>query len=45
LDQLETGGTFKKINSDKVTVAVDVVKEDFFADVADEDEVIVQTIK
>ena len=45
LDQVEIGGIFKKINSDKVIVAVDVAKEDFFASVAGEDGVVVKTIK
>ena len=45
LDQVEIGGIFKKINSDKVIVAVDVAKEDFFASVAGEDGMVVKTIK
>ena len=34
LDQVEIGGIFKKINSDKVIVADEIAKEDFFASVA-----------
>ena len=34
LDEVEIGGIFKKINSDKVIVADEMAKEDFFASVA-----------
>jgi hypothetical protein len=45
LDQVGIGGLFKKINSDKVIVADEMAKEDFFASVAGEDGMVVKTIK